>query len=71
MAGQRNNENGDPVYSLDLQSVLHETNQLTISANENTLSSNIPKKYKKKKVHDDRYIFPSKFRKFEQRNFCV
>jgi len=54
MAGQRNNENGDPVYSLDLQSVLHETNQLTISANENTLSSNIPKKYKKKKVHDDR-----------------
>jgi len=55
MTGKR-----DSQWRLDLQSVLHETNQLTISASENSINTqniaNIPKKYKKKKVHDDRLV---------------
>lgn len=57
MTGKRESQ-----WRLDLQSVLHETNQLTISASENSINAqiaNIPKKYKKKKVHDDRFVTPS------------
>jgi hypothetical protein len=49
-------ENAENQWRLDLQSVLNETNQLTISASEQAETVTFVKKqYKKKKVHNDRH----------------
>lgn len=49
-------ENAENQWRLDLQSVLNETNQLTISASEQAETVPFVKKqYKKKKVHNDRH----------------